>query len=95
MDHNILRFRILVLKTVKGEKLITKKCKESYACKLQQRQNDKAAWYGKQCNPDFWINSHCRCCCDGDLCNDGELPCLSKSKHIYDTYHATKNTVVI
>ena len=66
---------------LKGEKLITKKCKEKYACSIQQKQNDRAAWYGKQCNPDFWINSHCRCCCDGDLCNDGELPCLSMSNY--------------
>ena len=60
-----------------GEKLITKKCKDRKACSDQVAQNNAVTFLGKQCQPD-WFESHCRCCCQGDLCNSGELPCLGK-----------------
>ena len=58
-----------------GEKLITKKCKDRKACADQQAQNKAITFLGAQCQPD-WFESHCRCCCQGDLCNSGELGCL-------------------
>ncbi|XP_078481037.1 sushi, von Willebrand factor type A, EGF and pentraxin domain-containing protein 1-like isoform X3 [Ciona intestinalis] len=62
-----------------GRKLISKKCKQPTACENNYLQNPRAAWYPSQCSPSHNMNSVCRCCCTGDLCNVNELPCLSES----------------
>ncbi|XP_076810110.1 E-selectin-like [Clavelina lepadiformis] len=54
---------------------ITKRCKQSLACKNNQEQNNRPAWDPFQCNPQHQNNSVCRCCCEDDLCNQQALPC--------------------
>ena len=36
------------------------------ACNNNRIQNDRAAWVPTQCNPVFFANSVCRCCCSND-----------------------------
>nr|CAB3266737.1 sushi, von Willebrand factor type A, EGF and pentraxin domain-containing protein 1-like [Phallusia mammillata] len=62
-----------------GIRRISKRCKQPRACENNYIQNPRAAWYPSQCSPSFRANSVCRCCCQGDLCNAGELPCLEDS----------------
>ena len=52
-------------------------CKQALACSNNQNQNDKAAWVPTQCNPVFFANSVCRCCCsDRDGCNEENEFCF-------------------
>nr|XP_039252832.1 P-selectin-like [Styela clava] len=58
---------------------IFKFCKQDTACRNVQNQNMQNAWNLTQCNPRF-PNSVCRCCCQTDNCNVGELECLGNNE---------------
>ncbi|XP_039253130.2 P-selectin-like [Styela clava] len=55
---------------------VFKFCKQSHACAQNQLQNSKEAWAMTQCNPKY-PDTVCRCCCEGDECNRGDLKCLT------------------
>nr|XP_026692445.1 P-selectin isoform X1 [Ciona intestinalis] len=63
------------------EKLIFKHCKQPLACSNNERQNPRPAWWPTQCNSRA-VNSVCRCCCSGDLCNQGANTCFNRVANV-------------
>lgn len=61
----------------RGTPIIKTGCKQGVACSNNKEQNPGAAWTPSQCNTRR-MNSVCRCCCVGSMCNKGNRNLLCK-----------------